>query len=163
MAKAIQEREVGVDLFAYLHGEIYSFIMRTFSDSEQQSSKLRAMGVRVGQVLQERLNVDAPRTQDEVDIVRFVCRDVWTNLFMKQIDKLKTDNKGVYYLIDNEFCLIKQVTDSIQYVREIPLFLEFACGLVQGIFVQFGIPVVVTPEVTHPPICMFKVQVQAAK
>ena len=163
MAKANQEREVGVDLFAFLHGEIYGFIMRTVSDSEQQSSKLRAMGIRVGQVLQERLNVDAPRTQDEVDIVRFVCRDVWTNLFLKQIDKLKTDNKGAYYLIDNEFCLIKQVTDSMQYVRDIPLFLEFTCGLVQGIFVQFGLSAIVTPEVTHPPTCMFKVQMHTTK
>ena len=162
MAKAIQEREVGVDLFAFLHGEIYSFITRTFPDSEQ-SNKLRAMGIRVGQVLQERLNIDAPRTQDEVDIVRFVCRDVWTNLFLKQIDKLKTDNKGAYYLIDNEFCLLKQVTESMQYVRELPLFLEFTCGLVQGTFVQFGLSVIVTPEVTHPPTCMFKVQVQTTK
>ena len=163
MAKAIQEREVGLDVFAFLHGEIYSFITRTVKDPDQQSTKLRAMGIRAGQVLQERLNIDAPRTQDEVDIVRFVCRDVWMNLFLKQIDKLKTDNKGAYYLIDNEFCLIKQVTDSMQYVRDIPLFMEFTSGLVQGIFVQFGLAVIVTPDVTHPPICMFQVQVQSVK
>ncbi|KAI6653724.1 Trafficking protein particle complex subunit 6B-like isoform X3 [Oopsacas minuta] len=163
MAKAIQEREIGLDLFAFLHGEVYSFVTRTGTDPEQQSTKLRAMGIRAGQVLQERLNLEAPRTQDEVDIVRFVCRDVWTHLYLKQIDKLRTDNKGAYYLIDNEFCLIKQVSDSMQYLRDLPLFLEFTCGLIQGIFVQFGISAIVTPEVTHPPMCIFKVQIHNVK
>ena len=163
MAKAIQEREVGLDLFAFLHGEIYNFITRTFTEPEQQTSKLRSMGLRVGQIIQERLNVEAPRTQEEVDIVRFVCRDVWANLFLKQIDKLKTDNKGIYYLIDQEFCLIRQVTDSVQYARELPLFLEFTCGLLQGTFNQFGLSASVSPDISHPPACTFVVQLQTLK
>jgi|SRR5579862_2203854 trafficking protein particle complex subunit 6 len=48
-----------------------------------------------------------------MDVIKFLCKDLWTLLFRKQIDNLKTNHrvlyagegltKGVYVLTDNSF------------------------------------------------------------
>ena len=49
-----------------------------------------------------------------MDVIKFLCKDLWTILFRKQIDNLKTnhrvgnmnafaDGRGVYVLTDNSF------------------------------------------------------------
>ncbi|KAF7529193.1 hypothetical protein G7054_g9923 [Neopestalotiopsis clavispora] len=35
--------------------------------------------------------------------MRFLCKDLWTLVFKKQIDNLKTNHRGVYVLTDNMF------------------------------------------------------------
>lgn len=55
--------------------------------------KLEMLGFRVGYALSERLSRDRPRFTDTLDIVKFVCKDVWTTTFAKQIDNLKTNHR----------------------------------------------------------------------
>lgn len=40
---------------------------------------------------------------DTLDVIKFCCKDLWTIVFRKQIDNLKTNHRGVYVLTDNAF------------------------------------------------------------
>ncbi|KAL8952898.1 MAG: hypothetical protein Q9222_001224 [Ikaeria aurantiellina] len=86
------------------------------ADDEQEESeedrkeaafrRLDALGYRVGQGLVERFSRDRPRFTDMLDMIKFLCKDLWTLVFKKQIDNLKTNHRrgqGVYVLTDNSF------------------------------------------------------------
>ena len=46
---------------------------------------------------------DRARMLDTLDVIKFCCKDLWTIVFRKQIDNLKTNHRGVYVLTDNTF------------------------------------------------------------
>ncbi|KAL3917625.1 MAG: hypothetical protein SGPRY_006331, partial [Prymnesium sp.] len=47
----------------------------------------------VGQRLAERYTKDAPRFAETIDIIKFICKDFWHEVYRKQIDKLQTNNR----------------------------------------------------------------------
>ena len=40
-----------------------------------------------------RFSRDRPRFIDTLDMIKFLCKDMWTLLFRKQIDNLKTNHR----------------------------------------------------------------------
>ena len=56
-------------------------------------TKLENTGFRVGQGLIERFTKDTARFKDELDIMKFICKDFWTTVFKKQIDNLRTNHQ----------------------------------------------------------------------
>jgi trafficking protein particle complex subunit 6 len=40
-----------------------------------------------------RFSRDRPRFTDTMDVIKFLCKDLWTILFRKQIDNLKTNHR----------------------------------------------------------------------
>lgn len=40
-----------------------------------------------------RFSRDRPRCNDNLDVIKFLCKDLWTILFRKQIDNLKTNHR----------------------------------------------------------------------
>lgn len=40
-----------------------------------------------------RFSRDRPRFNDNLDVIKFLCKDLWTVLFRKQIDNLKTNHR----------------------------------------------------------------------
>ena len=70
--------------------------------------RLEPLGFRVGQGIAERYSPvqlwwvadgvcrfsrDRPRFTDTMDVIKFLCKDLWTILFRKQIDNLKTNHR----------------------------------------------------------------------
>lgn len=55
--------------------------------------RLERLGFRVGQGLCERFSRDRPRFTDQLDVIKFICKDLWTVVFKKQIDNLKTNHR----------------------------------------------------------------------
>lgn len=55
--------------------------------------RLERLGFRVGQGLSERFSRDRPRFTDHLDVIKFLCKDLWTIVFQKQIDNLKTNHR----------------------------------------------------------------------
>ncbi len=43
--------------------------------------------------LPPRFSRDRPRFTDNLDVIKFLCKDLWTILFKKQIDNLKTNHR----------------------------------------------------------------------
>ncbi|MED6266593.1 Trafficking protein particle complex subunit 6B [Characodon lateralis] len=163
------DRMADESLFEFLHMEIVSHIF-----NEQQSSKgemdnkeraacislLEAMGFRVGQGLIERLTRDTPSFKDELDIMKFICKDFWTKVFRRQVDNLRTNHQGTYVLQDNKFSLLTQFSGGKQYLDQAPKYLAFSCGVVRGALSNLGLESVVTAEVSIMPSCKFQVVIQ---
>lgn len=99
-------------------------------------ARLDAIGYRVGWATAERLARDRPRfppppalapsssgsstppTQqqpqqprqaaaDILELVKFICKDVWVAAFDKQVDNLRTNHRGVYVLYDQRLAALK--------------------------------------------------------
>ncbi|XP_074662189.1 trafficking protein particle complex subunit 6b-like [Tubulanus polymorphus] len=149
-------------IYEYLHMEIVSHVLRTVRKDEKDVyiSKLESMGYQVGQRLVERFTKDCPRYKDELDTMKFICKDFWTALYKKQIDNLRTNHQGVYVLQDNKFRLLTQISNGKQYLEMAPKYLAFPCGLIRGALANLGIHCVVTADVTTMPACKFQIQIQ---
>ena len=67
-----------------------------------------------------RITKDSPRYKDELDTMKFVCKDFWMSMYKKQIDNLRTNHQGVYVLQDNRFKMLTQLSNSKQYLEAAP-------------------------------------------
>ncbi|KAI2656091.1 Trafficking protein particle complex subunit 6b [Labeo rohita] len=149
-------------LFEFLHMEIVAHVYKEHAtrddiDKERVTciSTLEAMGFRVGQGLIERFTKDCPTFKDDLDIMKFLCKDFWSTIFKKQIDNLRTNHQGTYVLQDNKFALLTQFSSGKQYLEEAPKYLAFSCGLIRGALSNLGLESVVTAEVSLMPSCKF--------
>ncbi|MBN3302292.1 TPC6B protein, partial [Amia calva] len=102
-----------------------------------------------------RFTRDTPSFKDDLDIMKFLCKDFWINVFRKQIDNLRTNHQGTYVLQDNRFRLLTQFSNSKQYLEEAPKYLAYSCGMVRGALSNLGMDSVVTADVSTLPACEF--------
>ncbi|XP_056021060.1 trafficking protein particle complex subunit 6b-like [Ostrea edulis] len=149
-------------ILEYLHMEIISQFYRSCekSDQDQCIAKLESLGFRIGQSLVERFTKDFPRFKDELDTMKFVCKDFWNYVYKKQIDNLRTNHQGVYVLQDNRFRFLTQISNGKQYMESAPKFLALPCGMIRGALSNLGVNCVVTAEVSAMPACKFQIQIQ---
>jgi len=157
--------------FELLHLELVSQIIHnqdktinttdTSNNSDSTAtSNLELLGFNAGYRLIERLAKDYPKFKDELDLLKFICKDFWVAVFRKQIDNLRTNHQGVYVLQDNSFKFLSKASQDRQYLEASPKFVAFTCGLVRGSLANLGVNTIVTAEVTNMPACKFQVQVQ---
>lgn len=69
---------------------------KPLDDDEEREAvfyRLDALGHKVGQGLVERFSRDRVRMADTLDVIKFICKDLWTIVFRKQIDNLKTNHR----------------------------------------------------------------------
>lgn len=120
-----------------------------------------ATGLRLTEVLMYKTAGQLNKIVDILDIMKFVCRDVWKSLFNKQMDNLRTNHRGTFVLIDNDHRLIsglnssKGLPDSINKART---YLWFSCGLIRGVLMSFGIEAYVAAEISQFPAVIFNIQ-----
>ncbi|KAI5296208.1 Trafficking protein particle complex subunit 33 [Ascosphaera acerosa] len=127
--------------------------------------RLEGIGFRVGQGLAERFSRDRPRFTDHLDVIKFLCKDLWTILFQKQIDNLKTNHRGVYVLTDHTFKpLIRMSTPSqAETVAQAQPYLWFPCGLIRGALAAMGIESTVHAETVDLPGAIFQIKTTPTK
>ncbi|XP_063514202.1 trafficking protein particle complex subunit 6A isoform X1 [Pongo pygmaeus] len=58
-------------------------------------SVLEGMGFRVGQALGERLPREMLAFREELDVLKFLCKDLWVAVFQKQMDSLRTNHQAL--------------------------------------------------------------------
>ncbi|CAB4254214.1 similar to Saccharomyces cerevisiae YOR115C TRS33 One of 10 subunits of the transport protein particle (TRAPP) complex of the cis-Golgi which mediates vesicle docking and fusion [Maudiozyma barnettii] len=111
--------------------------------------RVRNIGFQVGNKLSELLIfTNNPNLQfkdmDILLIMKFVCRDVWKQLYGKQIDNLKTNHRGTFYLFDydyppiREFCIEENALKK--ELKLVEPFLEFPVGIIKGVLASLGYP-----------------------
>ncbi|QBZ55708.1 hypothetical protein PoMZ_00610 [Pyricularia oryzae] len=145
--------------------------------------RLETQGYRVGQGLVERFSKDRPRLNDTLDVIKFICKDLWTLVFRKQVDNLKTNHRciyesvetdvfllhhsdqGVYVLTDNSFRPFAKMSSEAggQAVMRAEPFLWFPCGIVRGALAAMGVNATVQAETTELPGAVFQIKTVAAK
>ncbi|KAL4877644.1 transport protein particle component-domain-containing protein [Aspergillus karnatakaensis] len=122
--------------------------------------RLESLGYRVGQGLAERFSRDRPRFTDNLDVIKFLCKDLWMILFKKQIDNLKTNHRGVYVLTDNSFRPFARMSTSVrgEAVSMAQAYLWFPCGVIRGALSNLGIDTTVQAETTELPGATFQIK-----
>ncbi|KAL8873921.1 MAG: hypothetical protein Q9174_000668 [Haloplaca sp. 1 TL-2023] len=137
-------------------------------DDEQKEMAFRrldSMGYRVGQGLVERFSRDRPRLIDTLDMIKFLCKDLWTLVFRKQIDNLKTNHRGVYVLTDNTFRPLSRMSMSTpaEAISSAQTFLWFPCGVIRGALASMGINATVQAETSELPAATFQIKTLTAR
>ncbi|CZR58983.1 related to TRS33-TRAPP subunit of 33 kDa involved in targeting and fusion of ER to golgi transp [Phialocephala subalpina] len=141
---------------------------RKMDEDEERDAvffRLEMLGYRVGQGLVERFSRDRPRFTDTLDVIKFLCKDLWMLLFRKQIDNLKTNHRGVYVLTDNSFRPFARMSTEPggnAVVRAQP-FLWYPCGIIRGALASMGINATVQAETSELPGATFQIKSITAK
>ncbi|KAK2811867.1 hypothetical protein FQN50_001905 [Emmonsiellopsis sp. PD_5] len=122
--------------------------------------RLETLGYRVGQGLAERFSRDRPRFTENLDVIKFLCKDFWTILFRKQIDNLKTNHRGVYVLTDNAFRPFTRMSMSTrnEAIAKAQAYLWFPCGVIRGGLASMGINATVQAETSELPGATFQIK-----
>lgn len=141
--------------------------------AELIESKLESIGFRVGHGLVDRQPqlqqaVQATtRRMDDLERIKFICKDLWALLFGKQIDNLKTNHRGVYVLTDHAFKWFARMGLSAALLESrggrpgtehLP-YLWFPCGMLRGALAFLGTECVVIAECPNgPPGVTFQIK-----
>ncbi|CAK7227015.1 hypothetical protein SBRCBS47491_006425 [Sporothrix bragantina] len=141
---------------------------RLLDEDEERDAvfyRLEMLGYRVGQGLVERFSRDRPRFHDTLDVIKFLCKDLWTLVFRKQVDNLKTNHRGVYVLTDNSFRPFQRMSTEAggQAVVRAQPFLWFPCGIVRGALAALGITATVQAESNELPGAIFQIKTVPVK
>ncbi|UZJ54318.1 hypothetical protein CBS101457_003638 [Exobasidium rhododendri] len=126
--------------------------------------RLEAIGSHVGANFAERLSRDRTSFLTTLDVLKFICKDVWTAIWDKQVDNLRTNHRGVYVLQDNHFkplfrlSLPNSPTVSQELVTISKLQLAFPVGIIRGALARLGVTSSVVAETNQIPQCTFHVK-----
>ncbi|KAJ2023248.1 hypothetical protein GGI06_001491 [Coemansia sp. S85] len=129
---------------------------------EQVYVKLELIGFRIGRRLAERFAPPNRRLSDTLDIVKFVCKDIWMVMFNRQIDNLKTNHRGIYVLQDNKFKWFLHMSGNnggAAAARRAQPYIWLPCGIIRGVLDSFGVNTVVIAETLGLPQCTFQIKV----
>jgi len=146
--------------FQLLHGELVKQVLSQTQDRVKALSDLESIGFSAGYRLVEKITREHPKFKDELELMKFICKDYWMCIFRKQIDNLRTNHQGVYVLQDKSFKYLSNISASKQYFEDSSAFLVFTCGLLRGSLANLGVKSVVTTEVINLPAVKFQIQVQ---
>lgn len=118
------------------------------------------LGLRLTEVLMYKAAGSATKVVDILDIMKFVCRDVWKCLYGKQMDNLRTNHRGTFVLIDSDYRLIRRLNSSRggpDSVDKAKCYLWFPCGVIRGILASFGIDATIQADVSSFPSVTFSI------
>ncbi|AET40179.1 Trs33p Ecym_5425 [Eremothecium cymbalariae DBVPG len=109
--------------------------------------RLSQIGFQIGSKLTELLIYNNNpnlhfESMDLLAVMKFICRDVWKQLFGKQIDNLKTNHRGTFYLFDYDYQPIQDFSldgeISEKELQMVEPYLEIPCGIIKGILASLG-------------------------
>ena len=129
------ETDVPLEL---LHLELVSRLAeKRGHEREKGLADLELLGYNAGYRIIERLTREHPKFKDELDLMKFICKDFWTSVFKKQIDNLRTNHQGVYVLQDKNFKFLSKVSAGRQYFGIAPglafIIRESVIGMPPGV------------------------------
>ncbi|KAN0138543.1 transport protein particle component [Lactarius tabidus] len=130
-------------------------------DEEGLRARLEAIGLHVGSNITERLCHGRAGFTDTLDIVKFVCKELWSTCWDKQVDNLRTNHRGVYVLQDNSFKPITRISSwesRADATRRARLYVAISAGIIRGALMRLGLHGTVTPEINLPQ-CTFQVKI----
>mmetsp|Transcript_10000 Transcript_10000/g.14938 ORF Transcript_10000/g.14938 Transcript_10000/m.14938 type:complete len:174 (+) Transcript_10000:958-1479(+) len=112
----------------------------------EKSAKLKSLGSNLSGKLMFRIVKDHVWLKEENAILRFICKEFWMYLFGKNVDRLQTNNRGVFIIYDYKFTWIQtcsvestepELTESIHKLQL--LYLGLVSGFIKGGLHSLGI------------------------
>jgi len=115
-----------------------------------------AIGCRLGARLAARVACGRAYSNDALDVVKVLCKEVWPVAFGKPVDNLKTNHRGVFVLHDSKLRWLVRASarehdPTVQ--RELASIAAVACGLIRGALESMGVPCTVQSDVSQTPAC----------
>lgn len=108
-----------------------------------------------------RLSRDRAGFATTLDILKFICKEVWTAIWDKQVDNLRTNHRGVYVLQDNVFKPLLRVSlpPTPSAAKDLATItktqLAFPVGIIRGALARLGVHSTVVAETAQIPQCKF--------
>ena len=156
--------QVAESVFDYLLIEVFDAMLARGKDGENEEAllyEIEQVGFRVGQKLTEKVTMDRTRFSKKIDVIKWICKDYWTLLFLKQVDNLRTNHKGVFVLTSNQFRWISRISGSTlsesQTLAE--KYLVLPQGLIRGALSSLGVSCLVKAEISQFPNCTFTIKI----
>ena len=89
-----------------------------------------------------------------LDLIKFICKEFWVHLYGKRIDKLKTNQKKLFVLHDNNFQGLGHLDcDAASFKAEAGKLCGFPAGLLRGCLSNLGVDkCTVDVEVNGPQV-----------
>ncbi|KAH9819210.1 transport protein particle component-domain-containing protein [Melampsora americana] len=122
---------------------------------ENVSKQIDQLGYKIGYILSERLSKEKSRIQrdvkyvsnqifqpDSLEVIKFICKDLWLSIFNKQVDNLRTNHKGIYVIQDYGFKPFLKLISSVQSLEcksFIQNILIFHCAIIRGSLMNLGL------------------------
>jgi len=115
------------------------------------------------------------RIESQLDCVKFICKELWLQLFKKSVDNLRTNHKvllpvslslslslslnscltdppqGIFVLKDNNFRWLKHLSADKEIASH---YAVLPCGIIRGALATLGHTSTVSVELVNLPICM---------
>lgn len=91
--------------------------------------------------------------------MKFICKEVWTAIWDKQVDNLRTNHRGIYVLQDNVFKPLLRISlaNSPVAAKELAAIskiqLTYPVGIIRGALSRLGVASTVVAETTQIPQC----------
>jgi hypothetical protein len=126
--------------------------------------RVEGYGYRVGLGLSEIFSRDRIRfssTDYQLDVMKFICKELWVIIFKKQIDNLKTNHRGTYVLIDNNFKYCQRMSTSLGSqgtIKQATPYIWFPVGLIRGVLAGLNIRAQVSFDTNQLPQVSFNIQ-----
>lgn len=169
-----ESKKVASSCFELLHMEMVEYFSRQAEQDEQAlhggkadpavvekkvKTKLQMLGYTVGHRLAERYTKDVQRLNHPPDgqlrIIKFICKEFWQLVFRKPaVDKLSTNFRGIYQLVDHRFSWIAKISGTPQQRKP---YVAFASGVIKGALANLGVKVSVEVEVSANSACTFRI------
>jgi trafficking protein particle complex subunit 6 len=120
------------------------------------------MGYDVGYRLMEKaLLTEKFLGLEELDYMKFICKDFWEELYGKKIDKLQTNHKGVFVLYDNSFRWLERHASNDEETNQAAIkLLNFPCGILRGALANLGLSAIVNADFTALPSVKFNIVIK---
>lgn len=121
---------------------------------KMKQKELKRLAIGTGKRIVENMVQDHVWLRDSHAFMRFICKEFWNYFFGKYVDRLQTNNKGVYVLFDYKFAWQSSWTfepvndESTEAVRRLSLlYLAYATGLIKGGMQSLGIEAECSAEI----------------
>lgn len=95
-------------------------------------------------------------------MIKFVCREFWSEVFKKAVDKLQTNNRGVYVLQDFNFRWTRFMSAPVgeDTKAHVLKYLILPCGMLRGALAAFGFDCVVNADIGGLPRAVFHIRIK---
>jgi len=165
-------RTCSESVLEYLIGETIRYYrekgVREASSGAPVALPLEEVGVQVGKVLGERLSHGREPMVEVLDIMKWICKEFWNEVFLKGIDNLRTNHKGTFVLRDTQFRWTQRLSQNVYGgVQRIPNdslaadYLAMPCGILKGVLASFGLDAEVSADPTALPQCDFTIVIHS--
>ncbi|TIB35217.1 hypothetical protein E3P86_02695 [Wallemia ichthyophaga] len=122
-------------------------------------SKLKKLGGSIGVRVAERISQGRGSLGNDLEVIKLLCKEIWTHLYGKQLDNLRTNHKGTYVLYDNLYKPLLNVSSSeANAARRLDIYLSTQVGIIQGCLSAFQLDSQVTYDINSLPGCTFQVK-----